>query len=655
MKINKKTLWSTVNKAIMKKLINSTLIIICSLLAACDYEVIPNETSEPIACIGNLPAQCTAPCIINFDAACSENASSYNWDFGDGNTSTLQKGAYTFQAEGTYTISLEVSNNAGDSNTETVSIEVQKEEEGGVKACFANIPSECTTPCTINYNATCSENASSYNWDFGDGNTSDLQQGSHTYQVPGAYTIMLEVSNDAVTTSTNAISIQVNENSNTLIADFSFDKSITYYENCTEVQFINNSQNANFYFWDFGDGNTSTEENPIHKYINPASFNITLTATNASSITDETKQTISITPSIKFEKTFATGNSCSDVIIAADGGYLLAGNTDSKGAGGLDAYLIKTDANGNLQWDKTFGGSANDNASALTIAPDGGYLLAGSTTSKGAGERDAYLIKTDANGNLQWDKTYGGSGSDFAFAIEIAPDGGYLLAGETRSKGAGSADAYLIKTDANGNLQWDKTFGDSEFDSVVDIATRADGGYVLAGRTSIKGAENSDAYLIKTDGNGNLQWEKTYGGASFDLAYALTIAPDGGYLLAGSTISKGAGNFDAYLIKTDANGNLQWDKTYGGSEDDIAHALTIAPDGGYLLTGSTRSKGAGFDDAWLIKTDANGNLQWEKTYGGSENDQAIAIAPTKGCGYIIAGSSNSEFYLIKTDSEGNIN
>jgi hypothetical protein len=181
----------------------------------------------------------------------------------------------------------------------------------------------------------------------------------------------------------------------------------------------------------------------------------------------------------------------------SDGGYILAGFTDSFGAGINDAWLIKTDANGNKVWDKTFGGSGGDVALAVQQTSDGGYILAGVTTSYGTGNEDAWLIKTDANGNEVWDATFGGSNYDETYAVQQTSDGGYILAGGTYSFGAGNNDAWLIKTDANGNKVWDKTFGGSGGEVALAVQQTSNGGYILAGATS------GGAWLIKTDGNGN--------------------------------------------------------------------------------------------------------------------------------------------------------
>ena len=342
-----------------------------------------------------------------------------------------------------------------------------------------------------------------------------------------------------------------------------------------------------------------------------------------------------------------------------DGGYILAGETASYGAGSYDVWLIKTDADGNEQWNKTFGGSGEDEAWSFQQTKDGGYILAGRTSSYGAGSYDAWLIKTDANGKEQWNKTFGGSGDEAARSVQQTKDGGYILAGYTTSYGAGSYDAWLIKTDANGNKVWDITFGGSSSDSAYAVQQMSDGGYLLAGDTQSFGAGGYDAWLIKTDANGNKVWDITFGGSSSDSAYALLQTSDGGYILAGYTASFGAGGGDAWLIKTDANGNKVWDKTFAGSGVDKAYSVKQTKDGGYILAGWTRPYDTDYYDAWLIKTDTNGNKQWDKTFGGSDEDEAWSVQQTKDGGYIMTGVTTSygagsyDVWLIKTDAEGN--
>jgi len=339
----------------------------------------------------------------------------------------------------------------------------------------------------------------------------------------------------------------------------------------------------------------------------------------------------------------------------SDGGYIVAGYTASFGAGGWDIFLIKTYANGNVQWAKTYGGIDFDFAYSVQQTSDGGYIVAGYTYSFGAGWYDIFLIKTDANGNVQWAKTYGGTSRDYAYSVQQTSDGGYIVAGGTRSFGAGYYDIFLIKTDANGNVQWAKTYGGTDYDWAYSVQQTSDGGYIVAGETRSFGA--GDIFLIKTDANGNVIWTKTYGGTS---ASSVHQTSDGGYIVAGGTSSFGAGGSDIFLIKTDANGNVQWAKTYGGTSDDYAHSVQQTSDGGYIVAGRTFSFGVINGDIFLIKTDANGNVIWAKTYGGTYWDDASSVQQTSDGGYIVAGYIDSfgaggdNFFLIKTDANGNI-
>jgi arginine repressor len=338
----------------------------------------------------------------------------------------------------------------------------------------------------------------------------------------------------------------------------------------------------------------------------------------------------------------------------SDGGYIVAGYTYSFGAGYTDIFLIKTDANGNIQWAKTYGGTYSDDAYSVQQTSDGGYIVAGYTPSFGAGDYDIFLIKTDANGNIIWAKTYGGGGNDFAYSVQQTLDGGYIVAGDTRSFGAGNEDIFLIKTDASGNIIWAKTYGGTSRDVAYSVQQTSDGGYIVAGRTDSFGAGWDDIFLIKTDANGNIIWAKTYGGTGDDAAYSVQQTSDGGYIVAGRTYSFGAGWGDIFLIKTDANGNIIWAKTYGGTGDDAAYSVQQTSDGGYIVASFAGG------DAFLIKTDASGNVQWAKTYGGGGNDRAYSVQQTSDGGYIVAGNTlsfgagNSDIFLIKTDANGNI-
>jgi len=370
----------------------------------------------------------------------------------------------------------------------------------------------------------------------------------------------------------------------------------------------------------------------------------------------------SISPmsAISFVKTYGGTNDdkAYSVKQTSDGGYIVAGSTASFGAGSSDIFLIKTDANGDVQWAKTYGGTYRDSAYSLQQTSDGGYIVAGETSSFGAGYPDAFLIKTDADGNIIWAKTYGGTNWDFTFSVRQTSDGGYIVAGGTRSFGAGSWDIFLIKTDADGNVQWAKTYGGTSTDVATSVQQTSDGGYIVAAEILSFGAGSYDIFLIKTDANGNIQWAKTYGGTGADIPISVQQTSDGGYIVAGFTDSFGAGERDIFLIKTDANGNIIWAKTYGGTYWDYAFSVQQTSDGGYIVASSTLSFGTS-NDFFLIKTDADGNIIWAKTYRRTGWDEAYSVQQTSDGGYIVAGLTYSfgagdDIFLIKTDANGNI-
>ena len=262
-----------------------------------------------------------------------------------------------------------------------------------------------------------------------------------------------------------------------------------------------------------------------------------------------------------------------------------------------------------ITWEKTFGGSDYDGANSLIQTADRSYAVAGYTESKGAGEDDVWVIKLDHKGNMVWDKTFGGSDDDEAYSIIQTSDGGYAVAGYTESKGAGKEDFWVIKLDSKGNMVWDKTFGGSDEDWAISIIQTTDGSYAVAGWTYSKGAGEGDFWVIKLDKSGTIIWDKTFGGSDEDWAISIIQTSDGGYAVAGLTSSKGAGEGDFWVIKLDHEGNIIWDKTFGGSDDDEAYSIIQTSDGGYAVAGYTESKGAGKYDTWVIKLDEQGNLK----------------------------------------------
>ena len=304
--------------------------------------------------------------------------------------------------------------------------------------------------------------------------------------------------------------------------------------------------------------------------------------------------------------------------------------------------VVVSISHGEEGWKKTFGGPDNDAAYSLQKTSDGGYILAGYTESYGAGSSDFWLLKTDSCGKEQWNETFGGAGYDIARSVQQTSDGGFILAGCTKSHGAGSYDAWVVRIDSNGDILWHAALGGTGWDEVYSVQETTDGSFILAGYTDSYGAGLDDAWLVKIDANGNIQWEKTFGGSGWDKVKSVRQTSDGGFIIAGLTGPNGVDLADVWLVKTDANGNKQWDKTFGGDSWDSAESVQQISDGGFILAGYTLSNSAGGSDFWLMKTDSSGNKQWDKTFGGTDDDYAYSVHETTDGGFILAGCTTPQ-------------
>ncbi len=351
------------------------------------------------------------------------------------------------------------------------------------------------------------------------------------------------------------------------------------------------------------------------------------------------------------------------VIKTSDGGYLEGGTT---GASGFDKYyIVKTDFAGSVQWSKTYGGSISEFLSSVIQTSDGGYILCGTTFSFNTQPYgDIWIIKTDASGNITWQNHYGYTGYDYGYSIQQTADGNYIIGGLTSSFGAGYYDYYIMKIDSMGNALWGTTIGGTGNDQAYTVLQTPDGEYMIAGQENSYAFTMTNPYnimLCKLNAAGTLVWSKSYGGGNAGGNYicnSMRRTTDGGFVLVGWTDGVGSGLQDVYVLKVDSVGVFQWAKTFGGPNSDFGNDIRQTANGGYVIAGYTKSFGAGNDDAYIITTNASGNLNWSVCYGDTAIDRATSIDQTADGGFIIAGqtsatgASNSDFYLIKCDAAG---
>lgn len=354
----------------------------------------------------------------------------------------------------------------------------------------------------------------------------------------------------------------------------------------------------------------------------------------------------------KSDKAYSTINTI-------DGGYAMIGASNSFGSGLINTWLVKTDSEGNILWNQTYSGEGQSIAESIVQTSDNGYAFAGYTYSldqSGTGAPYTWLAKTDYKGVLEWNQTYKQSENAIAYCIMQTSDHGYALAGQYTAP-AGGVEAYVLKVDANGNLLWNKTYGGSGYDQINTIIQQSNGNYVLAGSNSPSTSGPSSLWLIKADSFGNIQWNQTYNELDNAVLSNMVKTTDGGYALIGWS-TNGSNNVEYLLVKIDSAGAEQWSKKYVGQNVSQALAGIQTSDQGYALAGVTNASNAAFAKAWLVKTDSSGNALWNQTFGGSGQNAATSIAQANDGGYVIGGFTNSkgsgaeDFWLIKTDTNG---
>lgn len=365
-------------------------------------------------------------------------------------------------------------------------------------------------------------------------------------------------------------------------------------------------------------------------------------------------------PTISWQKSL--GGSGEDAAYSiqqtSDGGYITIGYSSSDDGdashnyGDYDYWVVKLNSSGNIEWQKSMGGSDTDAPYCIRQTSDGGYIAAGRSYSNDGdvsgnnGNADYWVVKMNDTGNIVWEKSLGGSFNEEAYSIEQTTDGGYIVAGVTDSNDGdvsgnhGEDDCWIVKLDGNGTLEWQKCLGGSLPDNNCVIRQTSDGGYIMAAVSISNDGDVSvnygghDYWVVKLNSTGGIVWQKSYGGLASDTPNSVQQTADGGYVIAGFSysndgdVSGNHGNGDYWIAKLDASGNLQWQKSLGGSDADIANAIMQTADGGYIIAGMIWSNDQdisgshGSSDCWLVKLDSTGNLEWEKALGGSAYDEA---------------------------------
>lgn len=318
------------------------------------------------------------------------------------------------------------------------------------------------------------------------------------------------------------------------------------------------------------------------------------------------------------------------------GGFILVGGTTTTDTTWGDVSMIRINPWGDTLWTKQYGGIDGESAEGVRETPDGGFIVAGLTNSYGAGSSDFYVLRTDSNGDTLWTRTYGGPDYDAAYGMDLAHGGGYVITGVHQDSG-GDSDIYLVRIDDNGDTLWTNTYGGSAVDWAMRVRRTSDGGYIMVGETRSFADPIGDFYLVKVNSAGVLEWHQWYGGSSVDVGYDVCETSSGGYMAIGYTNSAGAGGADFFLVKTLADGDSIWTRTYGGTDYDTGMSITMATDYNYLIAGSTRSYGAGSMDAYVIKVGPSGDVIWDQTYGGADYDDGYSIQETPDEGVVICG------------------
>lgn len=398
------------------------------------------------------------------------------------------------------------------------------------------------------------------------------------------------------------------------------------------------------------------------------------------------------TPEIEWEHLFCDGNYDVSFVLTPDGGAVVLTTSDpgicneknETGSGGLDYWIFKINSAGAIQWQNAIGGSGDDRATSINITSDGGYVVAGTSNSGTSGDKtepnhdylnpyytDMWVLKLDSLGNIVWQNTIGGNKSESSPYIEQTVTGGYILSCISDSPisgdkmegtvgGTGYADYWILKLNNTGNITWQNTIGGDSYDYVRSVHQTTDGGFICAGNSSsgISGDKtegvigSTDYWIVKLNNSGSIVWQRTIGGLAYDYAVDIIIEPDGTYTLGGYSLGYYTPTYE--IMRLSHTGSITWDNSFASSYDSWMKSISKTQDGGYILGGTTNSSGPpcnsyGWEcwNLWVIKTDAGGNVEWDKAIGSGDDDGAAFVRQTSDGGYLLSGYAGH-------DEEGDI-
>ena len=382
-------------------------------------------------------------------------------------------------------------------------------------------------------------------------------------------------------------------------------------------------------------------------------------------------------PTIEWAKAFGgtQADQAYSIRQSLDGGYFVSGTTASNNGdvfgnhGGVDFWVLKLDPLGSVQWKKTFGGNSDEQPYGMNLTKDGGCVVVGYTLSNNGdvsgnhGYYDTWVLKLNDSGGIEWQKCLGGSDWEEAWDIQQTTDNGFILAGRSRSVDGdvsvnhGSLDLWVVKLDSLGILEWERSHGGSAVDIGYAIEQTSDGGYIVCGESfsndgNVTGNQgSSDYWVLKLNFDGKIEWQKSLGGGSIDRANDILQARDGGFIVLGQTYSNNGdvtgnhGNNDYWVVRLSETGEIEWQKAFGGSNEDYGRSIQQTVDGGYVMAGQTQSNNGdavgndGGADIWVVKISESGELQWQKSLGGTMAEWATSVQQTNDGGYIVAGNA----------------